>query len=98
LAGAERLDASRRRVRFVGDELDGFACRVSQQVAATVHRGGGTLRLLCQIERYDPVELRLETILAVEPNSALDQWPDSAQIGDPVDIELVGERKTPLRR
>jgi len=93
LAGAERIDGSRRRLRFVGDDLDGFACRAGQQVAATVQGGGGTLRLIGDIERFDAVELRLEAIFAAEPNSVLDQWSERAEIGDPVDMELVGERQ-----
>jgi len=95
LAGAERIDGSRRRLRFVGDDLDGFACRAGQHVAAIVQGRGGPLRLLCEVEQFDAAELRLETILAVETDPVVDEWCHGAQIGDPVDVELVGSANFP---
>ena len=95
LAGEEPIDARRRRLRFVGDSLEGFAYPPGQRVAVSLASGPADLRLVCRVEGFDAEELRLDVILA--RGAAVERWAQDASIGDPVTVEL-GARVDALER
>ena len=86
LAGEEPIDARRRRLRFVGDSLEGFAYPPGQRVAVRLASGHTDLLRVCRVEGFDPEELRLHVILA--RGAAVERWARDASIGDPVMVEL----------
>jgi hypothetical protein len=96
LAGEEPIDALHWRLRFVGESLEGFAYPSGQPVAVRLTNGHADLRLACRVEEFDPVELRLDVILA--RGAAVERWAQDASIGDPVMVELGTRGNRTLER
>jgi hypothetical protein len=90
LVGRERTGALGRRVRLVGDELDGFVHRGGQRVALLVEAGGEMLRRVCPIAAFDPEELRLDVTLPTACDPAAERWAEGSAIGERVRVELLG--------
>ena len=89
LAGREPIDAFHRRVRLVGDDLEGFVDRGGGRVALIVSLEGAELRRIAHIEAFDPDELRLDVALPVAGDAQAHGWTEAARIGDPVAVELL---------
>ncbi len=89
LVGRERTGPLSRRVRLVGDDLEGFVHRGGQRVALLVEAGGAMLRRVCPVASFDAEELRLEVTLPTACDPAAETWADAAAIGDPVRVELL---------
>ncbi|HLK23031.1 MAG TPA: hypothetical protein VKT30_00075 [Caulobacteraceae bacterium] len=89
LAGREPIDSLHRRVRLVGDDLDGFVHAGQERVALTVSLAGEALRRVARIEAFDPDELRLDVALPVACDPEAHGWTEAARIGDPVRVELL---------
>jgi hypothetical protein len=89
LVGRERTDPLSRRVRLVGDDLEGFVHRAGQRVALTVEAGGAILRRVCRVAAFDADELRLEVTLTTAGDRVAEGWAEAAAIGDAVRVELL---------
>jgi len=89
LAGREPIDALHRRVRLVGDDLEGFVHDGAQRVALVVSLAGERLRRVGRVEAFDPDELRLDVALPVGCDPLVHSWADQSSIGDPVHVELL---------
>jgi hypothetical protein len=89
LVGREPIDALRRRVRLVGDDLEGFVHAGGQRVALTVSLTGAALRRVGRIEAFDADELRLDIAMPVAGDPSARRWAEAARIGDPVRVELL---------
>src|SRR5215469_16067202 len=86
LAGREPIDSLHRRVRLVGDDLEGFVHGGRQRVALTVSLAGAPLRRIAHIEAFDPDELRLDVTLPVAGDALAHGWAEASSIGDPVSV------------
>lgn len=89
LVGRERIDAAQRRVRLVGDQLDGFVHAGDTAVALTMRFAGAWLRRVGRIEAFDPEELRLDVTLPMSGDLLAHSWVEASEIGDPVCVELL---------
>ena len=89
LVGREPIDALHRRVRLVGDDLEGFAPAGGERVALTVALAGERLRRVGHVEAFDPDELRLDVALPVAGDPEAHGWTEASRIGDPVCVELL---------
>jgi hypothetical protein len=89
LAGREPIDMIHRRVRLVGDDLEGFVHGGGERVALTVSLGGAVVRRVARIEAFDPAELRLDVALPVAGDALAHGWTETSRIGDPVGVELL---------
>jgi hypothetical protein len=89
LAGREPIDALHRRVRLVGDDLEGFVHSGGERVALIVSLEGERLRRVGHVEAFDPDELRLDVALPVAGDAQAHGWTEASRIGDPVRVELL---------
>lgn len=89
LAGREPIDCLHRRVRLVGDDLEGFVHAGAQRVALTISLPGALVRRVARIEAFDPDELRLDVALPVAGDAVAHGWTETSRIGDPVGVELL---------
>ena len=89
LVGRERIDAARRRIRLVGDQLDGFIHAGDAEVALTIRFAGAFLRRVGRIEAFDADELRLDVALPTTGDPLAHSWAEASWIGEPVRVELL---------
>jgi len=90
-AGGEPIDETRRRLRLVGESLEGRIPKAGRRIALLVSKGGAGLKFLCRVEHFDASELRLDLILPIVGDAAAVGWVQAAAIGDHVVAELVSE-------
>ena len=82
------VTARMRRVRLVGETLDGFAYRPGQDLVLNIPAAdGGTARRHYSIRAFDPAEQLIDIDVVLHGDSPAVTWARSARLDDTLDAE-----------
>ena len=76
-----------RRVRLIGEDLDGFSFRPGQDLVLNIPTGGEIARRHYTIRGFDRDELRLDIDVVLHGDSPAVGWARSAKLDDAIEVE-----------